>query len=163
MIVRHVRFAVLCLSLVSGVPRAMAHGTESLVVEGAVAIKAVYDDQSPMAFCDVSVFAPGESTEPFLTGASDANGHFAFVPDRMGTWSLQVDDGMGHLVSVSAVVDDNGLPQVVSLRHTDRLRGGVVGVGVILGVFGLAALLTRRTGRRNASIRVGEECVDAHL
>ena len=159
---RHIGCLVAILGLTYGAPDALAHGSQYVAVNGAAAVKFLYDDQSPMAFSDVSVFAPEGDAEPFLTGTADVNGHFAFVPDRGGGWRIVADDGMGHLVSASIDVNDDGLPQVVGPRLVGRLPASVVGVGVILGVFGIVSLATRRFGMRAVPSREGGGGDDAH-
>jgi len=130
--------AVVLLGLFSA-GRVLAHGARYVAVDGATAVRAIYDDDRPMAFADVSVFGPGNSETPFLKGSTDRHGHFAFVPDQPGQWQVRVDDGMGHVVSIPADVDEHGLC-VADSAGESRLTRSLVGIGAILGIFGGASL-----------------------
>jgi Domain of unknown function (DUF4198) len=46
-------------------------------------------DGKPMANAEVRAFAPGEPNRPAVTGRTDAEGKFAFDPDRDGFWSAE--------------------------------------------------------------------------
>jgi hypothetical protein len=145
---RHIALGlVLCIACL---PPAvcLGHGAECNTVTGGTAIEAVYDDGSPMAYCDVEVFRPGTPGEAFQGGSTDPLGRFAFVPDTTGTWKATVDDGMGHLASCDIIVGPDGVG-IAGAGGTDRLRGVIVGVAAIFGLFGLAALLySRRRHKR---------------
>lgn len=97
-----------------------------------------------MAYCDVEVFAPAESDAPYQQGSTDSDGRFAFVPVEVGSWTIVIDDGMGHQTAIDVAVDSLGI--VGKQRHskTDRLSTGVVGVSIIFGLFGLYALIRSR-------------------
>jgi hypothetical protein len=121
----------------------LGHGAECNTVKGGTAIEATYDDGSPMAYCDVEVFRPGEPGEVFLVGSTDPLGRFAFVADTTGTWRVTVDDGMGHLASCEIVIGTDGVGTVIKVR-TDRFRAVIVGVALVFGLFGVVALLYSR-------------------
>jgi nickel transport protein len=124
------------------------HGAHCVSIEGGAAVEAVYDGGEPMAFCDVAVFRPGDDREPYVTGSTDPHGRFAFVPDTTGAWKVTVDDGMGHSATADLIVAPDGVPAVGGGHTPDRIRGTLVGVAVIFGLFGLLSLLYRR--RREA-------------
>jgi nickel transport protein len=130
----------------------LAHGATCDVIEGGIAVEARYDDGSPMAYCDVEIFRPGEAGEAFQVGSTDPMGRFAFIPDTTGTWTATVDDGMGHLARAEIAIG----PDAIMARPTgisSKLRGTIIGVAVIFGVFGLLALFygLRRRGKRGAT------------
>ncbi len=131
-------------------PSLSAHGVRHEVTAGGMVVAAAYDDGSPMAFCDVEVFAPGSPDESFLDGASDRNGYFAFVPDTNGVWRVAVDDGMGHRVEIELAVGESGWRSLAGAPPcVGRLSGGVVGISVIFGCFGVYAMYAGRVRRRN--------------
>jgi len=133
------------LGLVLGLPAlCLGHGTGYAVVEGGTGVKATYDDGSPMAYCDVAVFAPGDPSTEYQTGTTDRNGCFAFFPDTNGNWRVTVDDGMGHLVTANIVVGPEMLHVRAGANGRDRLGRSIVGVSVIFGVFGILSLFSRR-------------------
>lgn len=62
----------------------------------AVGISARFDSGEVMAGAQVSIFAPDNPAEPWLTGLTDAQGRFVFMPDdRPGRWAIQVRQA-GH-------------------------------------------------------------------
>jgi hypothetical protein len=86
-------FCFLCLS----VTIAMAHGIQvdySLKYPQAT-LKFSFSKSSPLAHADVSVYSV-ETDELYISGKTDKNGEFVFMPDIPGDWTVKVDDGMGH-------------------------------------------------------------------
>lgn len=74
-----------------------AHGLD-LQVENRpplVITRALYEGGIPLAFGLVTVLNP--EGEEFQNGRTDRLGRFVFYPDRQGTWTVIVDDEMGHL------------------------------------------------------------------
>jgi len=121
----------------------LSHGTDCSIGEGAKYIKTFYDDGSPMAFCKVTVFAPDESE--FQSGITDRNGVFAFLPDAPGAWKIEVDDGMGHKMEKTILIDN--AYELSEMPHGKASRGyGIItGIGLIFGISGLLFIL--RAGR----------------
>lgn len=118
-------------------------GAHELVVEAefrapSAIVQASYYDKAQSKDADVDVYPPGESSDPFVSGRTDPNGVFAFVPDQAGAWRVVVDDGRGHRESIDVAVDDLGASQPFAARAernpVDRALGGV---GVIFGLTGL--------------------------
>lgn len=89
------------LLLVAGIHAGSAtmavHGiTVRLSQEGRVVVATCrYAGGTVVAGARTTVFAPGRDT-PYLTGTTDPEGLFAFLPDTRGEWRVVVDDGMGH-------------------------------------------------------------------
>ena len=114
-----------------------AHGVEHVIIkEGVTGIQAFYDDGSPLAYVDVTVFSPADTETEFQSGIADKNGIFAFKPDRDGIWTIIFDDGLGH-----------GLTEEVEIRGgqgVEQAPGGIiprwqnvlVGVSLIFGITG---------------------------
>jgi hypothetical protein len=144
-----IRFFTVVLSLAIAcfsVGECQAHGARCEAVEGAAAVRAYYDNGSPMAFCDVEIFRPGEDSEAFQVGTTDCNGTFGFVPDTTGTWRAVVDDGMGHMAMARIDAGPTGI-RGEAAGAGPGVRGVIVGVSMIFGLFGLVALLyCRRKG-----------------
>lgn len=82
-----------------------AHGInfETAQESPVVIVKAYFSRASPVAGALVEVYAPGDE-QPYQTGRSDAEGYFAFLPDRLGEWSVRVDDERGHAGRVAIAV-----------------------------------------------------------
>ncbi len=102
---------VMVLGLVAGVtclcaPRVEAHGTAHRVLRDgtAVTVESFYSDKEPMQYAEVLVFGPSDRKVEYQNGRTDRNGRFAFFPDRQGTWRIEVNDGMGHLMKADIEV-----------------------------------------------------------
>ncbi len=151
--------SILVLAATSG--GSAAHGTRCFIDERTVGLEAVYDDGSPMAFCDVEVFCPASADSARIKGNTDAGGRYAFFPDTAGVWRVTVDDGMGHLASIRIEVASGGKAWSRTGRARGRLSGAVTGVSVIFGLFGLIVLFRRREQTRSAgdAARGGHECI----
>lgn len=114
---------------------ATAHGAfVDLATVAAVSIQARYDTGEPMADAQVSVFAPDDPAQPWLTGQTDAAGHFVFTPDaRAGRWAVQVRQaghGAMNYVAIaadgSATVTAAAAPGGVSLAQRLLMVASVV-------------------------------------
>ena len=126
---------------------AAGHGVRYDLSRQGTALRAAYDDGSPMAFCDVTVYSPNDPRDAFQTGTTDPNGGFAFLPDTNGVWRVTVDDGMGHLVEAKIEVGPESARSLDAPPPIGRLGGAVVGVSVLFGFFGLWAMFVRRRTR----------------
>ncbi|MBN1163445.1 MAG: hypothetical protein JXB45_02595 [Candidatus Krumholzibacteriota bacterium] len=155
-------FFLFLLVLAVRVP-ALAHGARCSVRERTVGIEAVYDDGSPMSFCEVIVYSPDAEETEFMTAQTDRQGRFAFCPDRDGLWRITVGDGMGHQVSVEIEVEAGTARGAGGSRDgDDRIRGSIVGISVIFGLFGLCSLFFRKrgiSGERAAGAEGGTRCI----
>lgn len=127
--------------------RIPAHGLLTAPVSGGEGVRVVYDDEEPVSFADVRVFAPGGG-KPVLTGVTDRNGCFLFRPDTAGVWKVQVDDGMGHAAPqfvTSGVAASAAAP--APPPRMSKTQGAVTGLALVFGVFGWGAWLRLRTRR----------------
>lgn len=111
-------------------------------MNGGVGIEARYDDGTACAFSQAQVFAPG-STQVFAEGLTDREGRFFFGPVTNGIWRVTVDDGMGHALDQTVTVSKDGIVTDSAAPRLPRWSGALAGVGIILGIFGLWALLRR--------------------
>lgn len=83
----------------------LAHGARiEYKVATMVEITASYDDGTPMAGGQVTVYAPDDPSTPWLTGVCDENGKLTFTPDptKPGTWDVQVRQaGHGDMIHIA--------------------------------------------------------------
>ncbi|MEQ8513635.1 hypothetical protein [Algiphilus sp.] len=86
-------------------PMAWGHGAEAEVIEEVPAeiVRFGYTAGQAMDGARVRVLLP-DSRQVFQVGRSDAQGHFAFVPDRPGRWIVEADDERGHKLEVAVAV-----------------------------------------------------------
>lgn len=96
----------------------------------------------PFAHRLVELFAP-QGREAFQTGRTDAEGRFAFVPVRPGTWQMRVSAPDGHGSSVSIDVDTNHTAKQEQPPF-GKTPGVVLGIGILLALFGVMALFGSR-------------------
>src|SRR5260370_11676380 len=60
-------------------------------------------DDKPIADAEVRVFAPGEPSQPALTGRTDSAGKFEFSANTDGLWSAEAHSG-GEIARVTVRV-----------------------------------------------------------
>ena len=118
----------------------MAHGVKHTLFEGAFGIEVRYDDNTPMRYSEVNVFSPSDKETAFQQGFTDKNGRFSFFPDTNGMWRMAVDDGMGHAVSEDIEIKEGMTLVRKNSPRFSRFQGIIVGVSVIVGLFGLSSL-----------------------
>ena len=161
--------SILVLAVVPPVAcNAFGHGTRGAVTPtGSMMVHADYDDGEPMAYCRTEIVHAGEE-RPFQSGSTDRNGRFLFYPDSTGQWRIVVDDGIGHRLALETSVDE--LPQsgrIATVRAVEsadsalsdiggreigaarlsRFQGIVVGISLILGVFGVYCIVRQYSER----------------
>ncbi|MGB3493630.1 MAG: carboxypeptidase-like regulatory domain-containing protein [Elainellaceae cyanobacterium] len=110
--------------------RSLAHGavieyqtTQSLEVQ------ATYDSGEPMANAQVTVYAPENLSEPWLTGMTDDQGRFLFSPDpsMAGNWDVQIRQaGHGDIVSIPIGESDGAIATTVGSSDGSASGGGDV-------------------------------------
>jgi len=134
------------LLLPPGAPsQALAHGTEGgIAVRQGLLVEAEYSDGEPMAYANISISRVGEDT-PFQQGNLDRQGRFLFLPDKNGTWSVVVTDGMGHRLSLSRRIKDldrlRAAPSPKAKPESEASPTTKLGLGlaIILGLSGIWA------------------------
>ena len=84
---------------------AQAHGAKiEYKIAPAIALQAMYDAGEPMTTAQVTVYAPSDPSKPWLTGKTDKEGRFSFVPDPAiaGEWVVQAREaGHGAMIHVT--------------------------------------------------------------
>ncbi len=121
------------------------HAAMGRIEEGAVGVRFFYEGGAPMRSAEVAVRAPAADEERIIEGLTDRNGCFAFVPDQVGEWRVEANDGMGHRVQLRIEVDAAGVPvATASTAHGHHIAPWVVAIAVLFGLFGIWALWIRR-------------------
>ncbi len=136
---------------------AEAHGAQIRHRKG-VAVEARYDTGEPMADAQVAVFAPGQPETPVLTGTTDGDGLFWFVPEAdsagdvtPGLWDVQVRlAGHGALLKVPISAEQRGQSATGRSGDSDAvtpLQRMVMGAVGIWGFVGTALFFSRRSSQ----------------
>lgn len=126
-----------------------AHGTKYEVLsEEIVGIKAMFDTGEPITNAKVLIFAPDE-TEVTYTTKSDSDGVFYVIPDKAGTWTMQVRDKDGHGMRINLVVSES--MQLVSNKGgkigMTYLQKVIAALCVIWGCIGTALYFKRKASK----------------
>ena len=108
-----------------------------------ITLRFLTSDGSPFAHRSVAVYSP-TGKEQYQTGRTDAAGRFAFVPDRKGDWRVRVSSHQGHGTEALVVVEQDQVARVRPRSLFDESPRVAAGLGMLLGIIGVAALLFSR-------------------
>ncbi|RMD82172.1 MAG: hypothetical protein D6815_09890 [Candidatus Dadabacteria bacterium] len=111
----------------------------------AIAVRLYFPGGRPFAYESYEIYRDGEKV-PFQVGRSDALGRIVFLPDRPGTWRIRSFSKDGHGADFTVSARAGGSLVASGGPLIERYPRLLVGLGLIGGVFGLAALaaLARR-------------------
>lgn len=118
--------------------------------------KAYYSDQTPAAETYVEAIKPN-GTEPVVYGKTDKEGRFVLPLTQEGTFTVIVEGMEGHRAEaqVQKIVPQTNTADIQLLREEIEqlknkiyLRDVIGGIGYILGLFGVVALLKARKGAK---------------
>ena len=143
---------VVVMILVGMASNAFAHAVSGKDVSAAETrvVEFAYSTGDLAAYVTVNVFSPADPNVEFQNGRTDAQGRFAFTPDRPGTWTIVLADGMGHKISYPVEVafvasPAASLPKAESgIASQSMLFRGILGVSILLNLFFGVALFRRR-------------------
>jgi len=122
---------------------AAAHDLQHTAVPAqALVIQMHYADGSPFAFESFEVYRDGEKV-PQQVGRTDKAGRIAFLPDEPATWRVKAFSEDGHGLDIQVEGGAYGTVEAADRPVFDRFTRIVVGVAVILGLFGILALFYR--------------------
>jgi nickel transport protein len=139
-----------CLLMVCITKSVLAHGVviEPKMQFPSVVVKSSYSQTELVIGALVTIYAPGDE-QPWQTGRTDKTGVFAFVPDKEGTWTFQVDDQQGHIERSSIIVSKEFFAGRNETIVSSHLGSGVtwallpmfyktiIGLSIIFGVTGI--------------------------
>lgn len=130
--------------LLSLTPGAFAHDLQYTTGSGqAVVVRLFYANDTPFSFERYEIYRDGEKL-PYQVGRTDSQGRIAFLPDRAARWRVKAISEDGHGLDFRLDTD-----AAASLAGTDKPfheRYGriVIGVALILGLFGFLNLFLKR-------------------
>lgn len=132
--------ALLVVVLVTAAAPATGHGIHHQQARAeAVVVTLTYADGNPFAFERYRIREAGTEA-PLQTGRTDARGRIVFLPDGEGPWSVRAEseDGHGHRLTVEAASTGKEAPAPEPAAR--RPAYGVLGIGILLALFGGWAL-----------------------
>ena len=88
------------------------------------------------------IFRPGSKT-PFQVGRTDALGRVILVTDGEGDWRVRVFSQDGHGADISIPAGAAPSPTASAPPADGRSSRAVLGLGIILGLFGILSLMRR--------------------
>jgi len=80
-------------------------------------------------------------------GRTDGQGRIAFLPDRAGTWRIKAISEDGHGLDFTLATNAAARIESSDKPVYERYGRVVVGVALILGLFGFMSLYTRRKAK----------------
>lgn len=110
---------------------------------GAVIVTLTYGDGSPFSFESYELFRPGEDV-PVQVGRTDRAGRIVFIPGVGGTWRIRAFSEDGHGADFTVDAGAKALTTSTEPRSLGRHEKILIGVGCILGIFGIISLWCRR-------------------
>lgn len=123
---------------------ARAHDLQYTVAPGqAVVVKLFYADNRAFAFEGYEIYPEG-GDPPVQVGRTDRRGRIAFLPDRAGRWRIKAMSEDGHGLDFGIETDAAAAPTGLDKPFHERYGRLVVGVAVILGLFGVLGLYVKR-------------------
>ncbi|MBI3148198.1 MAG: ABC transporter permease [Betaproteobacteria bacterium] len=125
------------------VPASFAHEVRHQVAaEQAVVLRLRYADGQPFAFEAYEVFAQG-AEKPQQVGRTDAEGRAVFLPPASAELRFRAFAADGHGVDLK-LNPPRAAESVPAAEEEDRSSKLVLGVGILLALFGLVQLVLRR-------------------
>ena len=143
--IAYITLSVFIITLAGSSPL-FSHGIHSTVIKGGMGIKATYADGSPVSDSDVSVYSPGKSEEKYTSGVTDSKGRFVFLPDKKGSWKINVDDGMGHMTRTAIEVNDVFEVGEIESGGVSLTQKIIMAICVLWGAIGTALFFKARKG-----------------
>jgi nickel transport protein len=144
---------VACFALVGWPAQAWAHQVETFFILGnQLEFESRFSTGEPFVGASVSVHAPNDTHQPWLTTTTDDEGRFAFLPDESipGDWQVAIeDDTLSHADYWTVPVGSKGIIyDAISLDSTEDVhyRAASAFMPLIISIGGALAWLgfTRR-------------------
>jgi nickel transport protein len=122
----------------------LAHDLQHTVTSGqAVVIKLFYVDNTPFAFEGYEIYHDGEKL-PYQVGRTDSRGRIAFLPDKAATWRVKTISEDGHGLDLKLTTNADAALSGSEKPAFERYSRIVIGVALILGLFGVLNLYVKR-------------------
>jgi nickel transport protein len=135
---------------------AHAHGTSiELIASGdEILIHALFDSGEPMSNAQISVYAPDNPREAWLTGEADADGRYSFTVDTSinGAWAVSIRTaGHGELLHFN--VTRSGRISLDETTERTPQQTALIAGGVVAALGGIAWYFSRK--RKKVDVAAG--------
>ena len=122
---------------------AMAHDLHHATGQAnATVVSLTYPDGSPFAYEEFEIF-PTNGEIPFQVGRTDAQGRLAFLPPDPGRYEVRAMSQDGHGLVISVEIGPGAALIAAERPLFERYQRLFVGLGILLGLFGLLKLFYR--------------------
>ncbi len=108
----------------------------------ATVVSLTYPDGSPFAYEEFEIF-PTNGEIPFQVGRTDAHGRLAFLPPDPGRYEVRAMSHDGHGLVISVEIGPGAALIAAERPLFERYQRLFVGLGILLGLFGLLKLFYR--------------------
>ena len=119
-----------------GVTHDLHHATRQA---NATVVSLSYPDGSPFAYEEFEIF-PANVEVPFQVGRTDAQGRLAFLPPAQGRYEVRAMSQDGHGLVILVEVGPEAELITAERPLFERYQRLFVGLGILLGLFGLLKL-----------------------
>jgi nickel transport protein len=109
----------------------------------AVVVKLFYVDNKPFSFEGYEITRAGDKL-PYQVGRTDSQGRIAFLPDRADIWRVKTISKDGHGLDFTLTTDAAAQIEGSEKPVYERYGRIVVGIALILGLFGVWSLYVRK-------------------
>ncbi|WP_026072745.1 carboxypeptidase-like regulatory domain-containing protein [Nodosilinea nodulosa] len=133
---------VMVLALVGFPAQAWAHQVETFyTMDTQLEFQSKFSSGEPFAGATVSIYAPNNPDEPWMTTTTDSEGRFAFLPDESipGDWEVAIEDEFkSHADYWTVPVGDKGIIyDGISFNSTEdvhyRAAAAMAPLGISIG------------------------------
>lgn len=129
--------------IISGFPL-FSHGSEyTILSDHVIIIEVKYDTGEFLSHADVLVFPPDEEKSAY-TLKTDDKGCFYLLPDKEGTWILQVRGAGGHGIRINLPVDKSMISDGAGSNRLSLLQKLVMFLCVAWGTAGTVLFFRNR-------------------
>ncbi len=108
----------------------------------ATVVSLTYPDGSPFAYEEFEICPAGDEI-PFQVGRTDAQGRLAFLPPAPGRYEIRAMSQDGHGAVISVEIGPEAALITAERPLFERYQRLFVGLGILLGLFGLLKLFYR--------------------
>lgn len=116
--------------------------------KNAVVIKIFFADGTPFSYEKFEIYSPDNPKIPYQVGRTDKYGRIAFIPDKVGDWTVKAFSEDGHGIIKKIHIED--LSKVSeSPNQFGYLLKIFIGVLIILLAYGLFYLTVRAPQKHN--------------